>query len=84
MHFVSYTINVKKDLWHGKIKEFIRGTGSVSLGISEVDCVYNVGYMNGEKCYFINHEFSNRKKWRVDSQVIHIDIECVKKVKNTL
>ncbi len=62
-----------------KVRGFIKGTGKVSLRISEVDCVYNVGYVNDEK-YVTLSTFGSaeRKNSGSASQVLHIDKECAK------
>ncbi len=60
-----------------KIKDIIKGTGNISKRISDVDCVYNVGDINGEKIVAFSTFGSNaRKNEGIASQVIHIDKKC--------
>ena len=64
-----------------KIKEFIKGTGNVSARISEVECVYNTGIVNGEK--FVSFSTSGsvtRQNGGSASQVLHIDKESAKEI----
>lgn len=64
-----------------KIKEFIKGTGNVSNRISEVECVYNTGIVNGEKYVsFSTFGSSTRKNGGSASQVLHIDKESAKEI----
>ena len=64
-----------------KIKEFIKGTGNVSNWISEVECVYNTGIVNGEKYVsFSTFGSSTRKNGGSASQVLHIDKESAKEI----
>lgn len=59
-----------------KIKRFIKGNGVVSSRISEVECVYNVGMVNGEKYVSLStYGSATRQNGSSASQVIHIDIE---------
>lgn len=64
-----------------KIKEFIRGTGNVSNRISEVECIYNTGIVNGEKYVsFSTYGSSLRQNGSSASQVLHIDKESAKEI----
>lgn len=64
-----------------KIKEFIKGNGSISSRISEVDCVYNIGVVKDEKYITLSTYGSvNRKNGGTASQVIHIDKNSAKKL----
>lgn len=68
-----------------KIKEFIKGTGNISSRISEVECVYNIGTVNGEKYVsFSTYGSSTRQKGNSASQVLHIDKESAKEIVNIL
>lgn len=68
-----------------KIKKFIKGTGKVSSRISEVDCVYNVGYVNDEKYVtLLTFGSAERKNSGSASQVLHIDKECAKSMVDIL
>ncbi|MBR2408749.1 MAG: hypothetical protein IKB07_07300 [Lachnospiraceae bacterium] len=59
-----------------KIKSFVKGTGSVSTRMSEVECVYNVGDVNGEKYIALStYGSSGRQNGGVASQVIHMNRE---------
>lgn len=64
-----------------KIKALIKGNGNVSTRFSEVECVYNVGYVE-EKKYVVLSTYgsSNRKKEGAASQVIHIEKESAKQL----
>lgn len=64
-----------------KIKEFTKGTGNISNRISEVECVYNVGLVNGEKYVSLSTFGSaTRQNGGSASQVLHIDRESAVKI----
>lgn len=64
-----------------KIKEFTKGTGNISNRISEVECVYNVGLVNGEKYVSLSTFGSaTRQNGGAASQVLHIDRESAVKI----
>ena len=64
-----------------KIKEFTKGTGNISNRISEVECVYNVGLINGEKYVSLSTFGSaTRQNGGSASQVLHIDRESAVKI----
>lgn len=64
-----------------KIKEFIKGTGNVSTRISEAECIYNTGIINGEKYVsFSTFGSSTRQNGGSASQVLHIDKESAKEI----
>ena len=64
-----------------KIKEFVKGNGNVSNRISEVECIYNTGVVNGEKYVsFSTFGSSTRKNGGSASQVLHIDKESAKEI----
>ena len=64
-----------------KIKEFTKGTGNISNRISEVECVYNVGLMNGEKYVSLSTFGSaTRQNGGSASQVLHIDRKSAVKI----
>lgn len=59
-----------------RIKEFIKGTGNISTRISEVECVYNAGLVNGKKYVSLStYGSENRRNGGSASQVLHIDRE---------
>lgn len=63
------------------IKEFTKGTGKISNRISEVECVYNTGIVNGEKYVsFSTFGSSIRQNGGSASQVLHIDIDSAKEI----
>lgn len=64
-----------------KIIEFIKGTGNVSKRITEVECVYNTGNVNGQKYVTFSTFGSNqRQNGGSASQVLHIDKELAEKM----
>lgn len=69
------------------IKSFIKGTGNVSKKFSDVECIYNTGYVDDEKFVTLSTYGSNtRQNSNSPSQVLHIDKasaeEIVKILKN--
>lgn len=68
-----------------KIREFIKGTGNISTRISEVECVYNVGDVNGEKYVsFSTYGSANRQNGGSASQVLHVDKKSAIKIMEIL
>lgn len=64
-----------------KIKSFVRGNGNVSTRMSEVECVYNVGIVNGEKYISLStYGSAGRQNGGVASQVIHMNKEDAKEL----
>lgn len=68
-----------------KIIDFTKGNGNVSTRISEVECVYNTGVVNGEK-YVTLSTFGSatRQNGGSASQVLHIDKACAEKIVDIL
>lgn len=57
-----------------KIKTISRGTGNVSSRMTEVECEYNTGFVNGEKYVcFSTFGSASRQNGGSASQVLHID-----------
>ena len=64
-----------------KIVKFIKGNGSVSKRISEVECVYNSGIVDGEKYLSLSTYGSNTRENKGSaSQVLHIDKKCAMEI----
>lgn len=64
-----------------KIKEFTKGTGNIGQRISEVDCVYNVGFVNDEKYVVLStYGSGSRKNSGIASQVIHFNKDSAKEL----
>ena len=68
-----------------KIREFTRGAGNISTRISEVECVYNVGDVNGEKYVsFSTYGSVTRQNGGSASQVLHVDKKSAIKIVDIL
>lgn len=62
-----------------KIIRFIKGDGKISKRITEVQCVYNTGEVNGEKYVSLSTCGSDTREDRGKaSQVLHIDKETAR------
>lgn len=60
-----------------KIVKFIKGDGNVNNRISEVECVYNTGIVNGDKYISLStYGSKTRENKGSASQVLHIDKKC--------
>ena len=64
-----------------KIVRFTKGNGNVSKRISEVECVYNTGIIDGKKYITLStYGSSSRQNSGSASQVLHVDEESAKKL----
>lgn len=64
-----------------KIVKFIKGDGKISKRISEVQCYYNTGEVDGKKYVSLSTCGSDTRENRGKaSQVLHIDKETAKEI----
>lgn len=64
-----------------KIISFDKGIGKVSSRISDVECVYNVGEVEGKKYVSLStFGSSTRKNGGSASQVLHFDKESAEEI----
>lgn len=68
-----------------KITKISKGNGNINSRISEVECAYNVGVVNGEKYVALcTYGSKSRKDTGTASQVLHIDEAMARRLVDVL